>query len=96
MNRDDADRLNVLFLQIAGLLNQSAAFVRDKDDEAHWHQYRRPVGKAMNAVFDLGELIWARFPELKPESLGGPYKVDPLIYEPAFYEWDDEDVRDEG
>lgn len=96
MTRDDAERLNVVFLQMAGLLNQTAAFVRDKDDEVNWHQYRRPVGKAMNAVFDLAELLWVRFPDLKPEQMGGTYKIDPLIYEPTFYDWDDGDAKDEG
>jgi len=29
--------------------------------------------------------LWKRFPELKPEPLGGPYIIDPAIYEPKFY-----------
>ena len=90
MTRDDAAQLNILFLQIVGRLNQSAAFVRDKDGEAEWHLYRRSVGKAMMDVFDLAEVIWDRFPELKPKQAGGTYEVDPAIYEPLFYDWDDD------
>jgi hypothetical protein len=78
VTRDDAERLSVLFMQIVGRLNETAAFVRDKSDEATWHEYRRAVGKAMASVFDLEDQVWGRFPELRPEQVGGTYKVDPL------------------
>jgi hypothetical protein len=87
MTREEAERLSIVFLQIAGRLNETAAFVRDKDDEARWHEYRRAVGKAMAEVFELGEQLWRRFPELRPEQLKGSYRVDPSIYEPSFYDW---------
>jgi len=48
VTRDDAERLNIAFLQIVGRLNETAAYVRDKDNEENWHQYRRAVGKAMD------------------------------------------------
>jgi hypothetical protein len=89
MTRDDAERLSVAFLQIVARLNETAAFVRDRDDEASWHRYRRSVGSAMAGIFDLEEQLWERFPDLRPEQLGGTYKVDPLIYHPPFYEWHD-------
>lgn len=37
-------------------------------------------------MFDLQEPLWDRFPDLKPQQLGGPYKVNPDIYQPLFYE----------
>jgi hypothetical protein len=87
MTRDEAERLSILFLQIAGLMDQSAAFVQDKDDEVNWHQYRRALGEVMGRILtDIEMPLWSRFPELKPQQLGGPYKVDPAIYEPLFYE----------
>jgi hypothetical protein len=89
MTKEEAERLSVVFLQIAGRLNETAAFVRDKDAEASWHEYRRAVGKAMAEVFGLGERLWQRFPELRPRQAGGSYEVDPGIYEPRFYDWDD-------
>lgn len=88
MTKEEAEQLSIVFLQIAGRLNDTAAFVRDKDGEENWNSYRRAVGKAMVEVFDLGEQLWRRFPELRPETLGGPYKVDIAIYEPSFYDWD--------
>ena len=96
MTRDDADRLNVLLLQIVGRLNETAAFVRDKDDEVSWHRYRLAVAKAMAGIFDLQDPLWERFPELRPEQVGGTYKVDPLIYEPSFYDWDDSQEKSQA
>jgi hypothetical protein len=87
VTHDEAEKLNTLFLQMVARLDESAAFVRDKDDEANWRLYRRALGKAMAEVFELAEMIWARFPNLKPVQVGGTYVVDTQIYEPAFYEW---------
>ncbi|MGO4703788.1 hypothetical protein [Dyella sp. 2RAB6] len=50
MTKEEAERLSVVFLQIAGRLNETAAFVRDKDDEAGWREYRRAVGKTIAEV----------------------------------------------
>lgn len=95
MTHDDAEKLNTLLLQMTGRLNESAAFVRDNDDEANWHRYRRALGKAMADVFELADMIWVRFPELKPVQVGGTYVVDPQIYEPPFYEWDETPASNE-
>ena len=87
MTKEEAESLSVVLLQIVGRLDQTAAFVRDKEDKASWDKYRQAVGRAMAAVsLDLAEPLWARFPELRPEDLGGPYKVDPAIHEPHFYD----------
>jgi hypothetical protein len=87
MTRNEAEKLSIALMQIIGILDQTAAYVRDKDDEASFDRYRRSVGKIMGYMFmELEQPIWDRFPELEPEAMGGPYKVDPAIYEPLFYE----------
>ena len=87
MNREDAEALSILFLQIASRLDQSAAFVRDKETKENWDKYRHAVGHVMAAVsLDLAEPLWARHPDLRPQQLGGPYQVDPQIYRPFFYD----------
>ena len=87
MTKEEAEILSIALLQIVGRLDQSAAFVRDKDDKASWDRYRHAVGRAMAAVsLDLAEPLWARFPDLRPEHLGGSYKIDAAIYEPRFYD----------
>jgi hypothetical protein len=89
MTREEAENLSILFLQLAAKLDESAAFVKDKDSEANWIAYRSALGKLMGAVyFDLAEPLWARFPDLRPRQLDGPYEVDVSIYEPVFYRRD--------
>ena len=87
MTTEDAEKLSVALLQVVGTLNETASFARDKDSKAHWDIYRQAVGRAMAAVgLDLLEPLWSRYPELKPKYLGGPYEIDPEIYEPRFYD----------
>lgn len=87
MTEEEAERLSIVLLQILGRLDQSAAFVRDKDDNASWDRYRQAVGRTMAMVsLDLAEPLWARFPALRPDGLGGSYKLDLKIYEPRFYD----------
>ncbi len=93
MNKDEAEQLSVLLLQLVAKLDQSAAFVRDKDTKENWDKYRQAVGKAMGEIcLELEEPLWKRFPELKAEALDGTYKVDPAIYEPMFYSGEDENT----
>ena len=87
MNKEEAEKLSITLLQALDLLDQSAAFVKDKDTEENWSIYKEAVGKAMFEIcVGLGNPLYERFPELKPESLGGPYRVDAEIYEPRFYD----------
>lgn len=87
MTEQEAEELSTALLRVSGLLNQSAAFVRDKDSKENWDIYRKAVGRAMGEVYlELADPLWKKFPHLKPEGLGGPYKVNPKIHEPTFYE----------
>lgn len=87
MTEQEAEKLSIVLMQVVELLDQSAAFVKDKDSKKNWDIYRHAVGKAMGEVcLELEEPLWERFPNLKPEALGGPYKINPKIYESKFYE----------
>jgi len=87
MTEQEAEKLSIALMQVVALLDQTAAYVKDKDSKEDWDKYRRAVGRAMGEVcLELEEPLWKRFPNLKPEALGGPYKVNPSIYEPKFYE----------
>jgi len=90
MNEYEAEQLSILLLQTLTKLNESAAFVRDKDAEERWETYRKAVGRAMGIIcLELQAPLWHRFPEVKPEKMGGTYKLPEDIYEPKFYEFDD-------
>ncbi len=87
LTENEAEQLSIVLMQIVAKLNESAAFVKDKDSEVHWDSYRRAVGRAMGEIcLELEEPLWQRFPNLKPDYLNGPYKVSPAIFEPKFYE----------
>ena len=90
MTEDEAERLSILLLQVVAKLDQSAAYVQDKDSSEEWIRYRTAVGKAMGEIcLELAEPLWKRFPRFKPEQLGGTYEVSPEVYEPRFYDRDD-------
>ncbi len=91
MNEKEAEQLSILFIQLTAKLNQSVAFIKDKDSAENYEQYRSAVAKVMGSVLsDLKEPLWERFPNLKPTFLGGSYKVSPEIQEQKFYELQDE------
>jgi hypothetical protein len=87
MTPSEAKELSHLLARVGGLLNQSAAFVRDHDTEENFIEYRTVVGKLMGDMFlDAMTQLYKRFPELLPDYLGGPYKIPQSAYLPDFYE----------
>jgi hypothetical protein len=88
MNVEVAEKLAILMLQINSKLNDSVAYVRDTCDKEEFEAYRKAVGNLMGAILlDVEEPIYKEHPSLRPDGLDGPYKVDPKIFEPRFYEW---------
>lgn len=51
MTEEEAEKLSIALMQVVALLNQTAAYVKDKDSKEHWDVYRMAVGKAMGEVF---------------------------------------------
>ena len=91
MNPEDAERLNVLLLQIQAKLGESVDFIRDHDSTKSFESYSRVVAEILATVqLDIQERLWRDYPQLRPEFLKGPYRVDAKIYEPHFYELRDE------
>ena len=91
MNKETAEKIQVLMLRINSMLDDSVALVRDTCDEEDFVQYRLAAGKTMWSVIEhLLNPIHEALPELKPEQLGGTYKVDASIFEPRFYQSPDD------
>jgi hypothetical protein len=87
MTPSEAKELSHLLARVGGLLNQSAAFVRDHDTEENFIGYRTVVGKLMGDLFlDAMTPLYKRFPDLLPDYLGGPYKIPESAYMPLFYD----------
>jgi len=86
MDAKVAEALSLLMLRINANLDDSVAFVRDNchPEELKW--YRTEVGKVMGAIcLDIEEMLWAEHPQLRPETLDGPYRVNLENWEPRFY-----------
>jgi hypothetical protein len=67
-------------------LSESVGFIRDHDSAKSFESYRQVVAEIMATLqLDIQERLWRDYPQLRPEFLKGPYKVDPKIYEPPFY-----------
>jgi hypothetical protein len=95
MTSCEAKELSHLLARVGGLLNQSAAFVRDHDTEENFIEYRTVIGKLMGDMFlDAMTPLYKRFPELLPDYLGGPYKIPEFAYLPSFYTPDSESHLD--
>jgi hypothetical protein len=91
MSPEDAERLNVLLLQIQAKLSESVGYIRDRDSTKSFESYRRVVAGILATVqLDVQERLWRDYPQLRPEFLKGPYRVDAKIYEPHFYELSDD------
>ncbi len=86
MNSKEAEELSILLMQITAKLDQSVKFVMDKDSPENFESYKSNVGKAMGDLYlEVLQPLWEKYPDLKPEQMGGTYKVNPEIYKPYFY-----------
>jgi hypothetical protein len=90
VTKEEAEKLSVLLMQVSGQLDQSVRFVMDKDSKENFEHYRSGIGKVMGELFlEVMQPLWARYPELLPEHMDGPYEIKPEIYEPHFYQPDE-------
>nr|WP_298146022.1 hypothetical protein [uncultured Pseudomonas sp.] len=88
MREVDAEKISILMMQINSQINDSVAFARDKGTDAEFVEYRRKAGQVMGRVIDILNDLYRDHPGLKPEQVGGTYKVDLSIYKHRFYTWE--------
>lgn len=89
MTPSEAKELSHLLARIGAHLDQSAAFVRDHDTPENFIRYRGVVGKLMgDMLLDAMTPLYNRFPDLRPDDLGGPYKIPESVFLPSFYDPD--------
>ena len=53
MKEADAEKINILMLQINAQMNDSIVFVRDKGSEAEFVDYRAKAAQVMADVIDI-------------------------------------------
>jgi hypothetical protein len=86
MDLEVAEKLSALMLRVVAQLDQSVAFVRDTCERTEFEAYRRVAGQVIGTIYvDIEEKLWRQHPHLRPESLGGKYKVDDALLGPPFY-----------
>ena len=91
MELETAEKLSVLMMRIVAQLDQSIAYVRDRCARQEFEAYRRAAGQVMGAIYvDIEEKLWTEHPQLRPESLGGQYRVHDDVLGPVFYRGEDE------
>ncbi len=86
MDKESAEKLSILMMQISAKMDESVAFVKKHDTEGIFEDYQRIAGEVMGVIYlDIEEKLWHRYPDLRPKQMDGPYEVNPNIYEPRFY-----------
>ena len=77
MNTSDAKLLSEQLLRITVALNESIGFVRERSTPEEAEEYKKAIAKVLgNLYWHVTDPLWEKHPSLKPENLGGPYKVD--------------------
>jgi len=80
MEKEDAEKVNTALLQVERQLKDLYEFVAVKDPEnleIFKHRFAKVLGYH---IMTLELPFWDQFPELKPENLDGPFKIDKTIY----------------
>ena len=81
MNKEAAEKFQILAIQFSGWLNGRLNDLSRECTEEELKEMRKYFGQAMGSMFlDVMKPMYLEHPELKPEELGGPYKVDRRIY----------------
>lgn len=85
MKNDDAKILSEQLLQITFTLAESIEFVRARSTEEDSEEYTKAMGRVLaNIYWHITDPLWEKHPSLKPDNLGGPYKVDIGSFESVF------------
>lgn len=82
MTRDEAERVSIALLRAASRLVEASLVMDAQDFGEKWEQYRRAIDWTTMAVsLGLCKPLWTRYPELRPDIFGGPFRIDPSIHE---------------
>ena len=78
MNRTVAEETSRLMLRVSAKLNEQVAILKVQCPEEEFQRYRRGFGQVLGYMLtEIMNPIYAEHPDLKPEQLGGTYRVLP-------------------
>ena len=80
MNKTVAEETSLSLLKASADLNALLARLRDQCSEEEFQRYRRGFGYVLGYMLtEILNPLYAEYPELKPEQLGGTYRMPPSI-----------------
>jgi hypothetical protein len=81
MNKILAEQTSLLLLMVSAKLDAQLAELKAQCSEEEFQRYLRGFGYVLGYMFtEITTLIYAEHPDLKPEQLGGTYRVPSSIY----------------
>jgi len=82
MDKPLAEKTSLLLLTVSAQLDRQLAMLKAQCSEEEFQRYLRGFGYVLGYMFtEIMTPIYAEHPDLKPEQLGGPYRVPSSIYE---------------
>ena len=78
MDQALAEQTSLLMLRLSAELNSQLLKIKGECSDEEFQRYRRGFGYIMGYMLtEVMNPIYAEHPDLKPEQLGGPYRVPP-------------------
>ena len=82
MNKTLAEQTSLLLLQVSAKLDAQLRTLKTQCVDEEFQVYLRGFGYVLGYMFtEIMSPIYAEHPDLKPEQLGGPYRIPPSIYD---------------
>ncbi len=84
MNREQAEETNLLAIEIGLRLGRHLQKLRSGCGSKEAHDITRRFADVMaNILIEIQNPLYEEYPDLKPQELGGPFKVPSNIVPPA-------------
>jgi len=81
MDRTLAEQTSLLMLKVSAQLDAQLATLKAQCSDEEFQQYRRGFGYVLGYMLtEIMNPIYLEHPDLKPEQLGGTYRVPDSIY----------------
>jgi len=82
MNKTLAEQTSLLLLRVSAKLDAQLRMLKTQCADEEFQVYLRGFGYVLGYMFtEIMTPIYAEHPDLKPEQLGGTYRVPSSIYE---------------
>ncbi len=82
MNKTLAEETSLLLLRVSAKLDAQLAVLKTQCSDEEFQRYLRGFGYVLGYMFtEIMTPIYAEHPDLKPEQLGGTYRVPRSIYD---------------